>query len=62
MIGPNGGSVEVFLHMVSIFLVSWGVGAILGNRYGIQEQNYVALLQRSEITVGFHYRNCSLNM
>ena len=47
MIGPNGGSVEVFLHMVSIFLVSWGVGAILGNRYGIQEQNYVALLQRS---------------
>ena len=50
MIGPNGGSVEVFLNMVSIVLVPWGVSAILGNRYGIQEQNYVTLLQRSEIT------------
>ena len=58
MIGPNGGSVEVFLHMVSMVLVQWGVSAILGNRYGIQEQNYVTLLQGSEITAGFHYRNC----
>ena len=62
MIGPNGGSVEVFLHMVSMVLVSWGVDAILGSRYGIQEQNYVALLQRSEITAGFHYRNCILDI
>ena len=35
MIGLNGGSVEVFLHMVSMVLVSLGVDAILGNRYGI---------------------------
>ena len=62
MIGPNGGSVEVFLNMVSIVLVPWGVSAILGNRYGIQEQNYVTLLQRSEITAGFHYRNCVLDI
>ena len=25
-------------------LVVWGVGAILGNGYGIEGQNYVALL------------------
>ena len=28
-------------------LVLWGVGAILGNGYGIQEQNYVAMFKRS---------------
>ena len=43
--------------MVNTVLVSWGVGAFLGNEYGIQGQNYVALLQESEITAGFYYRN-----
>ena len=57
MIGLNGGTVDVLLRMVSMVLVSWVVGAILGNGYGIQGQNDVALLQGSEITAGFHYRN-----
>ena len=39
-------------------LVPWGVGAILANGNGIQEQNCIALLQGSEITTGFHYMNC----
>ena len=43
MIGLNGGSVDVFLPLVSMVLVPWGVGAILGNGYGNQGQNYVAL-------------------
>ena len=34
-----------------------GVGVILGHRCGIQGQNYVTLLQGSEMTAGFHYRN-----
>ena len=34
-----------------------GVGAILRNECGIQGQNYVTLLQRSEMTAEFHYRN-----
>ena len=62
MIGLNGGSVDVFLHMVSIVLVPWGVRAILGNRCEIQGQNYVALLQGSEITTGFHYRSWILDI
>ena len=33
------------------------VGAILGNESGIQGQNYVALLQESEVTAGLCYRN-----
>ena len=34
-----------------------GVGVILGNGCGFQGQNYVKLLQRSEITAGCYYRN-----
>ena len=30
-------------------LVLWGVGAIIGNEYGIQGQNYVEMFQRSEM-------------
>ena len=37
-------------------LVLCGVGAILGNGYGIQGQNYVTLLLGSEMSAGFHYR------
>ena len=44
MIGLNCGSVDVLLPMVTMVLVQWGVDAILGNGYGIQGQNYVALL------------------
>ena len=36
-----------FAHGMAFVL--WGVGAILGNGYGIQEQNYVAMSQRSEM-------------
>ena len=43
-------------------LVVWEIGAILGNGYGIQGQNYVALLQGSEMTAGFHYRNWILGI
>ena len=43
-------------------LVPWGVGNVQGNGYGIQGQNYVALLQGSEITSGFHYRNWILDI
>ena len=50
----NCGSVDVFLGMVNIVLVLWGVGAILGNGYEIQGQNYIAL------KAGFHYRNLIL--
>ena len=39
-----------------------GVGAAVGNGPGIQGQNYVALLQGSEMTAGFHYRNWILGI
>ena len=39
----NGGFDISFMHC-SMVLVLWKVGAILGDRYGIQRQNYVALL------------------
>ena len=39
-----------------------GGGAILGNGYGVQGQNYVVLLQGSEVPAGFHYRNLILAM
>ena len=42
---------------MSMVLVLWEVAAILGNAYGIKRQNYVALLQGSEMSAGFHYRN-----
>ena len=48
--------------MVSMVLVPWGVGAILGNRYRIQGQNYVALFQGSEMISRFHYRNWILGI
>ena len=42
--------------------VGGGGGAILGNGYGVQGQNYVVLLQGSEVPAGFHYRNLILAM
>ena len=62
MIGLNCGSVDIFLCMVSMVLVLWGIGAILGNGYRIQWQNYVALLQGSEIMAEFHYKNWILDI
>ena len=38
------------------------VGAIVGNGYEIQGQNYVALLPGNEVPAGFHYRNSILGM
>ena len=43
-------------------LVLWKVGAILADRYGIQGQNYVALLLVSGMPAGFHYKNLTLGM
>ena len=37
----------LFTH--GMVLVLWGVGAVLGNGYGIQGQNYVELFPRSEM-------------
>ena len=42
------------------YFYTWGVYAILGNRYGIQGQNYVALLPESEITAEFPKRSLIL--
>ena len=53
MIGLNGGSV---MHGEYGFS-SVRTGAILGNGCGIQGQDYVPLVQGSEITAGFRYRN-----
>ena len=47
---------------MSMVLVLWAVNTILGNGYGIQGQNYVALLQGSEMTAGFHFRNLILGI
>ena len=54
---PNGGSIDVFLRVVSVVLVPWRVGAILGKGFGIQRQNYVALLQETQMTAGLYYKN-----
>ena len=52
----DGGSADVFSNREYGFSTV-GVGAILGNGYGIQGQNYVALLQGSERAAGFHRRS-----
>ena len=56
----NGGSISVFFWDGEYGFNSVGAGAILGNGRGIQVQNYVALLQGSEVTAGFHYKNSIL--
>ena len=52
----NGGFADAFF-MHGMILVLWGVGVILGNGYRSREQNYIALLQGSEMSAGFHPRN-----
>ena len=58
----NGGSVDVFCTCYSIALVLWEVGAILGNGYRIQVQNYVTLFVGSEMPAGFNNRNLILSI
>ena len=51
-----------FFWMESMVLLLWVVDAILGDRYEIYGQNYVALLQGSEMSAGFHYRGLKLGI
>ena len=46
--------------MVNMVSVLSEDAAILGTGCGIQGQSYVALLQGSEISAGFHYRDLIL--
>ena len=62
---PFGLMVALLIFISCILkkvLVLWEVGAILGDRYGIQEQNYVPLLQGSGMPAGFHYKNLALSI
>ena len=52
----NGGSADVFLGVWYSFSTV-GVGDIIGNGCGIQEQIYDELLLGSEMTERYHYRN-----
>ena len=54
MTGLNGGSVDVFLSMMSMVLVPWGVGAILGNGYEIQGQDNKDIQYFKLISVDVH--------
>ena len=45
-----------------VVFVLWAIGAILGSGYGIQGQNYVALVQGKEISAGFHYGSLILGI
>ena len=44
------------------YAFSFSFCAILGNGCGIQGQNYVALLQGSEMSAEFHHRNFILGI
>ena len=52
-VGLMMAPLKFFLRMVSMALVLLGVGTILGNGYGIQGQNYVALLLEVKCQQGF---------
>ena len=43
-------------------LFSHGEYSFISNGYGIQGQNYVALLQGKEMPSGFHFRNLILGI
>ena len=43
-------------------LVLWELVATLGARYGIQGQNYVALLYGSGMPAGFYHKNLKLGI
>ena len=46
---------DIFIH--GIVTVLWRLGAIVGNGYGIQWHNYVAIYQGSKLWAGLHYGN-----
>ena len=48
----------VFLCWVRFWF--WGVDVVLGNGCGIEGQNYVVLLEGSEMYTGFRYRDLIL--
>ena len=48
--------------IVSMVLVLCEFGVILGDGYGIEGQNYVALLQGSGMPAGFYSRNLILGI
>ena len=45
-----------------MILLLWEDAAILWSGYGIQRQNYVALLQGSKMSAGFYSRNLILDI
>ena len=51
-----------FSRIVSMVLVLRGICPILGNGYGIERQNYAALLQGSEISLGSRCKNLILGI
>ena len=51
-----------FFWIVSMVLLLWEIDAFPGNGYGIQGQNYVALIQGDEMSAGFYYRDLILGM
>ena len=59
--GSDGSSVDVFLNG-NFGFTSMGVDAILRNGCGTYGQNYVVLLQESEVTAGYHYRGFILGI
>ena len=44
----------IFFTCDKLFLVLWRVCPILWNEYGILGQKYIALLQESEMSLGWH--------
>ena len=52
MIGLSGSA--VFFGDGECGFSTVGVGVITGNEYGIQNLIYIALLQGSRVTAGFH--------
>ena len=52
----------VFFACGELVLVFWAVDPILRNRYGIQGQNYVVLLQENETSAGLNSRNLILGI
>ena len=52
----------IFFTCDKLFLVLWRVCPILWNEYGILGQKYIALLQESEMSLGWHSRSIVLGI
>ena len=48
--------------MVSMVLVLWRVGAVLGNGYGIQGQNYAVIFSGREMSAGCYCSYCTVGI